>query len=183
MRSFIDIVTTLLCEDFPRRETDPEALAWINAALARPDAKELYLHGTNAVFDHFVDPDTSIGRLIFSSKLIEPFSRRGPNEALQAEYYGRNLLLLKVRPTKPFNPNPKADPVAHKILADAVAECWDADNKIRYGRFDYQDAHLVVPAAVAAGYDFFRVFEQSIMGDSYGSAYASMIEIVDRYPS
>ena len=58
----------------------------------------------------------------------------------------------------------------------------DRDSKLKSGRLDYQDTYLVVPPAVEAGYDRFRIYEMSIQGDSHAVAYPEMIEIVDRYP-
>jgi hypothetical protein len=179
MRKFLDIVAKL--NETVSRNRTPESYAWLQQAYARDDVDELYLHGSDHVFDHFVDPKIDYGRLIFATKLVEQYEHRDvARVGLQAEHYGRNHYLIKIHPQKRFNPY-KSDPVAQEIFAAAVADTWDAENKIKYGRFDYQDAHLVIPPAVAAGYDFFRIYEMAAQGSSYGSAFANMIEIVDRH--
>jgi hypothetical protein len=184
MRRFITLSESLLTEDQPARLHDPDILPWLEAAHARPDAGELYLHGSNRLFDHFNQPDLQIGQLIFSTKLVERYrSLDYKRQAFQAEYYGRNLYLLKISYQKLFNPHPRTDQQAAAIFAEAIKGQWDYENKVRYGRFDYQDAHLVVPPAVAAGYDFFRIYEVAAQYESYGAAYADMIEIADRYES
>lgn len=167
-----------ILEDRPRRESDPNVEAWIVRAMQRPDAASLYIHGSNQSFDRF-RPPTTHAHLIFGSKLIEQF-RHG--KILQAEYYGSILYLVKFHFKKLFLPY--SDPVAKQIMAEAFAatEVWDAAAKLKQGRLDYQDLHLVVPPAIKAGYDAFRVFEVSIMGDSYGVTRPELVEIIDRYP-
>ncbi len=173
----------IITEDQPRRKHDESITKWIAAAKARPDADELYIHGSRHLFSHFTDPDTSIGKLIFASKLTKESHPRYQDEAYQAEYYGPYLYLAKIHFKKMFRPY--SDPKSKEIMTAALfhqkdSPVWDFEEKIKWGRLDYQDLHLVVPPAVAAGYDLFRVYEVSISGESYGAIKGSMIEIVDR---
>lgn len=173
----------LINEDQPRRIKDAGVLPWIEAAYARPDADELFLHGSNNAFDRFKQPNTDWGQLIFATKLTKEY--HVPGAALQAEYYGRHLYLLKIGDRKMFSP--RNDERAMQIFKDALEsnseKIWDIENKIKYGRIDYQDTHIVVPPAVAAGYNFFRIYEIAMKGDSYGSTSPDMMHIVDRYSS
>lgn len=165
-------------------ETHPEVAEWLLAATQRADAGELYLHGSRTAFTSFQEPDTAHGRLIHATKLIDKW-RSG--KRLQAEYYGHYLYLIRIAPKKRFSP--LNDPQAKAILTEALMNdrlrgggpVWDHEAKIRYGRMDWQDAHLVVPRAVDAGYDLFEVFEDSVRSHSYGAAHAGIVEIVDRF--
>jgi hypothetical protein len=175
--------------DNARRDKDPQAAAWIEAARKRPDAEELFVHGSRKLFSQFTQPNLSIGQLIFFSKLTDPRFSRG---VLQAEYYGDNLYLCKLAPGTPFNPN--QDPEAKKILIEALGGeykyvpgeptkgVWDFKNKVEWGRLDYQDTYLVVPPAVEAGYNRFRVYEMSVRTDSHAVTNPDMVEIVDVLP-
>jgi uncharacterized DUF497 family protein len=175
--------------DNARRDKDPQAAAWIEAARKRPDAEELFVHGSRKLFSQFTQPNLSIGQLIFFSKLTDPRFSRG---VLQAEYYGDNLYLCKLAPGTPFNPN--RDPEAKKILIEALGceykyvpgeptkGVWDFKNKVEWGRLDYQDTYLVVPPAVEAGYNRFRVYEMSVRTDSHAVTNPDMVEIVDVLP-
>lgn len=169
-----------ITEGQPRRNTDPAVAIWLKSAYARPDANKLYLHGSNQRFEQFRDP-AYVGNLIHFTKLLgENWAAGAP---LQAEYYGANLYLVTIHAKKPFRPY--SDPQAKAILADGLRrnKVWDYEQKIKYGRLDYQDQHEVVPQAVAAGYDLFRIYECSIQGDSIGVTRGDMITIVDRYPA
>lgn len=173
-----------LFEGQPRRSTDPGVVEWLNMAYERPDAEELYLHGSDHSFERFRQPNLGYGHLIFFSKLIEPNEFRSATK--QAEYYGDHLYLAKLHNRKAFNPY--RDPHARRIFADALVEdidgskVWDYERKIEWGRLDYQDLYLVVPPAVAAGYNFFTVYEIAMRGNSYAVTDPNMVEIVDRYP-
>jgi hypothetical protein len=164
-------------EDQPRRHSDPTVEPWLKQAMQRPDAKQLYLHGSQKRFEVFNQPTTAYGHLIFGTKLIDEWRH---DKILQAEYYGGYLYLVKFHFKNLFNPY--SDPVAKRILTDALthSDVWDAEHKIKYGRVDYEDLHLIVPPAVAAGYDAFRVYEVSIRGDSYAVVKPDQVEIVDR---
>lgn len=168
----------VLCEAQPRRKDDPLVVEWVEDAYARPDANRLYLHGSRHLFERFADPDTSIGKLIHFTKLTgENWPKGNP---LQAEYYGPILYLVTIRAKKPFRP--LDDPEAKDILSETLRGVYDYEGKVRWGRIDYQDQHLVVPTAVAAGYDLFRIYECSVCGDSIGVARGNIVTIVDRYP-
>lgn len=168
-----------LLEDHPRRHTDLGVKPWIDHAMQRPDAAILYVHGSQHSIMTFRQPNVSYGQLIFGTKLVDKWRH---NEILQAEYYGPNLHLVKFHFKKLFNPY--GDPIAKQLMADAFAkkDIWDAERKLKYGRVDYQDLYEIVPPAMAAGYDAFRVYECAISGDSFGVTDAKQVEIVDRYP-
>jgi len=171
------LINEILNEGSPRRSYDHTVEAWIDAVMARPDANQLYLHGSNHLFERFADPkNPKAGTLLHFTKLTG--ENRLPGTILQAEYYGKYLYLVKLHYHKPFRPY--VDPVAKDIMKTALIGVWDYDEKIKWGRLDYQDQHLVVPIAVTAGYDFFRIYEVSIQGDSCGVPRGDMVEIVDR---
>ena len=176
-----------LCDIFeghPGRETDSQVVEWLKAAYQRPDVKDLYLHGSDTAFEKFKQPNLDYGHLIFFSKLVD----WNQAKVLQAEYYGHHLYLAKLHNRHSFNPY--SDPKARAILDDAltndikgvVSKQWDYETKMQWGRLDYQDLHLVVPKAVAAGYNFFTVYEVSMSGNSYAVTDPAMVEIVARYP-
>jgi len=169
---------TAVLEAHPRRHGDPAIVEWIEAAYARPDADRLYLHGSDHRFERFADPNTDYGHLIHFTKLTGENWHRG--SPLQAEYYGAILYLVTIHARKPFRP--LNDPDAKAILAETLHGAWNYEDKVRWGCFDYQDQYRVIPTAVAAGYDLFRVHECSVGGDSIGITSGGMVTIVDRYP-
>ena len=179
IRRWMTLCETIL-EDQPRRDSDPNVAPWLDAAYARPDAKELYLHGSDHTFDQFKQPKLEHGHLIFFSKLIDGHHNKA--RPVQAEYYGHTLYLCKLHGLKPFKPYPQIDPQAAAILKDALQTQWDYENKVKMGRLDYQDCYEVIPPAVEAGYNFFTIYEISIHGNSYAVTDPSMIDIVGRYP-
>ena len=176
----------IINEGHPRRETDAGVVAWLKAAYDRPDAKDLYLHGSDMAFERFHQPKLEYGHLIFFSKLVD--WNESNDRVLQAEYYGHHLYLAKLHNRHAFNP--LNDPKAHAIFDEALTndikgvqwKQWDYETKMQWGRLDYQDLHLVVPQAVAAGYNFFTVYEVSMRGNSYAVTDPAMVEIVARYP-
>lgn len=154
----------------------PQSRALVQELLKRPDADQLYIHGSNHWFDRFQLPKLQV---IFFSKLVEP--RLGSTRPLQAEYYGRNFYVCKLAAGRPFQP--WRDPKAKEILADALHadKAWDIDEKVRIGRVDYQDLHAIVPPAVKAGYNRFTVYEISMQLNSHAVSDLSLITLVDRY--
>jgi hypothetical protein len=176
-----------LFEGQPSRQWNPEVVEWIYRAYSRLDLPELYLHGSNARFDAFKQPNLNYGQLIFFSKLSE--HPEYETQPLQAEYYGPNLYLVKIAPGKVFSPYPvpEGEPDPHgqrqalAILAQSLPPSgWDREQKLRWGRLDYQDLHHVVPLAVRYGYKIFRVLEVSMGKESYGVTDPALITIVDR---
>jgi hypothetical protein len=172
------IAELLLLEDQPVRNAKPEVLEWLRRAYARPDAKQLYLHGSRARFSTFNQPDVGYGHLIFFSKLAEhPEFERSP---LQAEYYGPNLYLATIAAGKVFDPH-YVDREDRAIMAQALpADAWDREQKLQQGRLDYQDLGYVVPVAMRYGFEIFRVFEIAMGKDSYGVTNPALITIVDQ---
>ena len=153
LRHWLNLVQTLH-EGHPRRDTDPEVAKWIQAVYRRSDVDRLYLHGSNHQFERFADPKLEYGQLIHFTKLTG--ENWLPGRPLQAEYYGAILYLVTVHARQPFRP--LNDPKAMAILEESLrGDTWDYESKVRWGCFDYQDQHKVVPPAVAAGYDLFRV--------------------------
>ena len=117
------------------------------------------------------------GHLIHFTKLTGENWTKG--KPLQAEYYGSHLYLVKLHFKKMFRPY--SDPVAREIERENLKGQYDYEEKVKRGRLDYQDQHLVVPPAVAAGYDCFRIYEVSVRGDSFGVIKSNMVEIVNIY--
>lgn len=173
-----EIIRVRINEDQPLRDTDKNVADWLSKARARPDADELYLHGSRESFEEFRQPNLAHGRLIFFSKLIN--ENRWPEETLQAEYYGPKLYLAKLARGKLFSPY--RDPESRAIMEKALPlNVWDREEKIKWGRLDYLDLYHVVPLAVAAGFTRFRVYEVSIRGDSHAVTDPKMVTIIDRY--
>jgi hypothetical protein len=162
--------------------TTPAHRAYIQSLLKRPDAKELYVHGSREVFTRFRTPDVNgKGQLIFFSQLVEPYL--GATRPLQAEYYGEYLYVCKLDKGKPFNPY--NDPIAKGILAGALPlTTYDRENKIKWGRVDYQDLYEIAPPAVKAGYNRFSVYEISMQGvNSVGISDPKLITLITRSPN
>ena len=175
----------IIYEDAALRDSNPGVVEWLAQARARPDASELYVHGSNHDFAQFREPKWEHGGLIFGSKIVE-FNVM-PDRALQAEYYGRNLYLVKFHGVKEFRP--KRDPKAEAIYLEAMntqdyMPDWKASQikrSLEDEMMDYSDTYLFVPPAVAAGYNFFRIYEVAMRGFSWGVAHSNMVEIVDRF--
>lgn len=167
----------MLFREIFEAQRDQSAIKWLEDACSRPDATDLFVHGSPFIFDQFREPDTSKGQLIFTSKLVDDRSRR--RLPLQAQYYGDHLYLVTIDAKKPFRP--LNDATAREIMSQSLSfDVWDYESKIKWGRLDYQDTHLVVPVAVKHGYDLFSIYEVSIQGHSYGCAHSGMLTIVDR---
>lgn len=176
MRSIIDLIDdkNKFYESLPIRSHNSNVYKWLEKCLSKKDIKELYLHGSMFDFNKFNQPNTDNGSLIFSSKLSDK-----PTKYYQAEYYGSNLYLIKNHYKQIFDP--LNDRLAKSIMAETLKDVWDYENKIRYGRIDYQDCHLIIPPAVSEGYDFFKIYEISIQSYSYGNAKSDTIEIIDKF--
>jgi hypothetical protein len=134
------------------------------------------VHGSPAQFKQFRQPDLAHGGLIFFSKLL---GDARTSTALQAEHYGDNLYLCKLDKGTSFEPY--TDARAKDIMRTVLVDVWEYERKLKWGRVDYQDLHLIVPPAIKLGYNRFRVFEQAISGDSHAVAYPKMVHIVDTF--
>jgi hypothetical protein len=158
------------------RIANPEVMQWLKSHL--PNKEHLYVHGSPHRFTHFRRPNHAYGGLIFFSPLD---NRDGLNRPLQAEYYGHNLYMCRLNKGKTFDP--LNDATAKKQYADwLTGDVWDRENKLKRGRLDYQDLHLIVPMAVKVGYSHFRVFEMAMRDYSEAVAYPHQITIVDVFP-
>ena len=165
---------TGLSEGAAIRTYDPGVLEWLQEALSRPDADDLYLHGSRQVQDVFSPEDKRHEHaLIHFSKLTDPRFRDIP---FQAEYYGPKLLLCKLNYNKPFDvryPNREAARMHRELVPHEVSQY----------RLDYGDIYHIIEPALAKGYDIFVVWEVAASTESYAVPDANQVQVIDTYDS
>ena len=164
------LVSESLTEGQPIRSYDPGVIEWLQEAMKRPDADELYLHGSQQEQNVF-DPKLKTWEhaLLHFSKLTDPRSHDTPP---QAEYFGHKLWLVKLNYKKPFDvryPDSEAAMMYDKLVP----------NHYYQHRLSYEDLHEVVPAALERGYDMFVVFEIAVTTESYAVPNYNQVEVVD----
>lgn len=155
------------------RTYDPGVLEWLQEALSRPDADDLYLHGSRQVQDVFSPEDKRHEHaLIHFSKLTDP---RFQDVPFQAEYYGPKLFLCKLSYTKPFDVRyPRKEPAQmHKELVPRGSQY----------KLDYGDIYHIIEPALAKGYDMFVVWEVAARTESYAVPEANQVQVIDTYDS
>lgn len=153
-----------------RRGATETPQEWLDKALARPDAQDLYLHGSKLdVFDKFRQPNISQGQLLFFSKLT-------PNLNLD-DYFGDNLYLCKIAPGKLFDP--ATDPEAQKLLTRLLGK----ESGGLFGKkrtvLRYEDAPNVILPLAELGYNRFRVLYERRQRMYDAVADANLVQIVD----
>lgn len=168
-----------LKEDPALRTYDPDFVDWLNKALSRPDADQLYLHG-NRQGDLATGPKRYEHQLLYFSKLTDPWFRDRP---FQAEYYGDRIYLAKLHYHKFFNVFPEGSE-ANKIATAVINKHRPAYmHGDRVNRVYWTQIQDIIPEALKHGYDFFQVYEDSVRTDSWAVPSLDQVEIVDRYIS
>jgi len=162
-----------LIEDQAIRTYDSGVIEWIQKALQRPDAIELYLHGSRQEQNVF-DPESKTWEhsLLHFSKLTDPRFHDRPS---QAEYYGPRLFLAKLKYKKPFDVR-FPDSEAAQMLKELVP------NAVTY-RLDYSDIYKIIDPALKRGYDLFVIHEISVGTESYAVPDHKQVQVVDIYDS
>lgn len=168
-----------LKEDPALRTYDPDFVTWLNKALKRPDADQLYLHG-NRQGDLATGPKKYKHQLLYFSKLTDPWFQ---NQPFQAEYYGDRIDLAKLQYRKFFNVFPE-DSEANRIATTIINQHRPAYMRNdRVYRIDWQQIQDILPEALKRGYDFFQVYENSAQTNSWAVPSLDQVEVVDRYIS
>jgi GNAT superfamily N-acetyltransferase len=160
-------------EDAAIRTYDPGVLEWLQEALSRPDADDLYLHGSSQVQNVFSQEDKRHEHsLLHFSKLTDPRFKDRPHHA---EYYGPKLFLCKLSYSKPFDVRyPDKEP------AQMYQELVPRGRKYQ---LDYGDIYHIIEPALAKGYDMFVVWEVSVNTESYAVPEANQVQVIDTYNS
>lgn len=162
-----------LIEDQAIRTYDSGVIEWIQEALQRPDADQLYLHGSRQEQDVF-DPKSKSHKLalLHFSKLTDPwFAKR--NVPYQAEYYGPKLWLVKLNFKKPFDvryPDSEAAQMQDELVPNHSQH-----------RMNYEELYEITGPALERGYDMFVVFERAAGTESYAVPDHKQVQVVDIY--
>lgn len=137
---------------------------WLQKALERPDANELFVHGSQQQFLSFSQPQLWRGELIFFSRLSDKINLD--------QFYGDTLYLCKIADAPEFNP--ATDRQASKMLTRLGGVFARKRSQL-----EYEDLPHVVPQAVRAGHRRFRVHDERT-GEFYqGVADARLATIVE----
>lgn len=170
-------LTRPLFEAAALRTYDPNFASWLEQAKQRPDADELYVHGTFGE-EPGRAPKTHEHQLLHFSKLTDPRFRSGP---IHAEYYGNKIYLAKLRYKKPFDVW-RIGSEAQRLADERIEGDWARqDGHVR--RLDWGSVYDVIEPALQMGYDFFQVYENSVQTDSWAVPSMKQVQIVDKYIS
>jgi hypothetical protein len=137
---------------------------WLQKALERSDADELYVHGSQQQFLSFNQPQLWRGELIFFSRLSDKMNLD--------QFFGDTLYLCTIADAPKFDP--ATDPQASKTLTRLSGMFAR-----KRTRLEFEDLPHLVPQAVRGGHRRFSVHNRRTCEFYEAIADARLATIVD----